>query len=82
MIWLKFIVVTVPGLQKMDKLVSKSPTLFTVVAQDEVSKTYEFPKRLISIRSSIMQRELTEEQKRAAGERFAKARQSKKQTAE
>lgn len=53
---------------KMDKLVKKSPTLFKVINQDDVSKTYEFPKRLISIRSSI--KEMSEEQRTAAGERM------------
>lgn len=53
---------------KMDKLVKKSPILFKVINQDDVSKTYEFPKRLISIRSSI--KEMSEEQRTAAGERM------------
>lgn len=53
---------------KMDKLVKKSPTLFRVINQDDVSKTYEFPKRLISIRSSV--KEMSEEQRIAAGERM------------
>ena len=61
---------------KMDKLVEKSPTLFKVVAEDEVSKTYEFPKKLISIRSCIVKREMTKEQRKAAAERLAKAREN------
>lgn len=59
---------------KFDKLVKKSPDLFKVIREDEVSKTYEFPKRLISIRSSIIKREMTEEQRQAAAKRLAKAR--------
>ena len=59
---------------KFDKLVEKSPTLFKIIAEDEYSKTYEFPKRLISIRSSIIKREMTEEQRQAAAKRLAKAR--------
>lgn len=55
---------------KMDKLVTKSPDLFKVVAENDVSKTYQFPKRLISIRSSI--REMTEEQKQNAADRMRK----------
>ena len=55
---------------KMDKLVKKSPDLFSVVAENEVSKTYRFPKRLLSIRSSI--REMSEEQRYAASERMKK----------
>ena len=55
---------------KMDKLVAKSPELFKVIAENDISKTYKFPKRLISVRSSI--REMTEEQKQAAAERMRK----------
>lgn len=55
---------------KMDKLVKKSPDLFSVVAENEISKTYRFPKRLLSIRSSI--REMSEEQRYAASERMKK----------
>jgi hypothetical protein len=55
---------------KMDKLVRKSPELFSVIREDECSKTYRFPKRLISIRSSI--RKMTEEQKQSAAERMKK----------
>lgn len=57
---------------KMDKLVKKSPNLFKVIREDDVSKTYQFPKRLISIRSSI--REMSEEQKQVAAERMRKLR--------
>lgn len=58
---------------KMDKLVEKSPNLFEVVAETEYAKTYKFPKRLISIRSSI--REMTEEQKQLAAKRLKYARE-------
>lgn len=62
---------------KMDKLVEKSPNLFTVIAETEYGKTYRFPKRLISIRSSIVTRELTEEQKQLAADRLRNAREQK-----
>ena len=55
---------------KFDNLVKKSPDLFKVIAENDVSKTYQFPKRLISIRSTI--KEMSEEQKRAAAERMRK----------
>lgn len=55
---------------KMDKLVTKSPELFTVVKEDDVSKTYRFPKRLISIRSSIVTREYTDEQRKIMADRL------------
>ena len=62
---------------KMDKLVEKSPNLFTVIAETEYGKTYKFPKRLISIRSSIVTRELTDEQRQLAAERLRNAREQK-----
>lgn len=60
---------------KMDKLVKKSPDLFKVVAETEVGKTYRFPKRLISIRSSIAKRHLSAAQKAAAAERLRSAKE-------
>ena len=62
---------------KFDKLVEKSPDLFKVVAETDYGKTYKFPKRLISIRSSIVTREMTEEQKRLAAQRLKNAREQK-----
>lgn len=62
---------------KFDKLVEKSPDLFEVVSETEYGKTYKFPKRLISIRSSIVTREMTEEQKMLAAERLKSAREKK-----
>ena len=59
---------------KFDKLVEKSPDLFEVVAETDYGKTYKFPKRLISIRSSIVVREMTDEQKELASERLRIAR--------
>ena len=62
---------------KFDKLVEKSPELFEVIAETEYGKTYRFPKRLISIRSSIVTREMTDEQKELAAERLRIAREQK-----
>lgn len=62
---------------KMDKLVSKSPDLFEVVAETEFGKTYKFPKRLLSIRSSIVTRDMTDEQKQLAAERLRSAREQR-----
>ena len=59
---------------RFDKLVEKSPDLFKVVAETEYGKTYKFPKRLISIRSSIVTREMTDEQKQLAAERMRNLR--------
>ena len=63
---------------KMDKLVEKSPNLFAVVAETDWGKTYRFPKRLISIRSSIVTREMTDEQKQLAADRLRNAREQKR----
>lgn len=62
---------------KFDKLVEKSPELFEVIAETDYGKTYKFPKRLISIRSSIVTRELTEEQKQLSAERLRNAREQR-----
>lgn len=62
---------------KFDKLVDKSPELFEVVAETEYGKTYRFPKRLISIRSSIVTREMSDEQKELAVERLRIAREQR-----
>ena len=62
---------------KFDKLVEKSPDLFEVIAETDCGKTYKFPKRLISIRSSIVTREMTEEQKQFAAERLKNAREQR-----
>jgi hypothetical protein len=63
---------------KMDKLVEKSPDLFKVVSETDCGKTYKFPKRLLSIRSSIVTREMTDEQKQLAAERLKLAREQKR----
>lgn len=62
---------------KFDKLVEKSPDLFEVIAETDYGKTYKFPKRLISIRSSIVTREMTDEQRQLAAERLKNAREQK-----
>lgn len=62
---------------KFDKLVEKSPELFEVIAETEYGKTYKFPKRLISIRSSIVTRDMSDEQKELAAERLRIAREQK-----
>lgn len=62
---------------KFDKLVEKSPNLFEIVSETDCGKTYRFPKRLISIRSSIVTREMTEEQKQLAAERLKNAREQR-----
>lgn len=63
---------------KFDKLAEKSPDLFEVIAETDYGKTYKFPKRLISIRSSIVTREMTDEQKQLAADRLRNAREQKR----
>lgn len=63
---------------KMDKLVEKSPNLFEVIAETDYGKTYKFPKRLISIRSSIVTRKMTDEQRQLAADRLRNAREQKR----
>lgn len=63
---------------KMDKLVRKSPELFTVTAVTTHGKMYEFPKRLLSIRSTITKRTVSDEQRKQMIENLEKARNDRK----
>lgn len=58
---------------KMDKRVKNSPELFSIDKQNDISKTYKFPKRLVSIRGKI--REMSDEQRQAAAERLKENRE-------
>lgn len=64
---------------KMDKLVRKSPELFTVTAATAHGKMYEFPKRLLSIRSTIAKRTVSDEQRKQMIENLEKARNDRKE---
>ena len=55
---------------KLEKLCQKSPDLYKKVNETEWGSTYTFPQRLLSLRSSIVKMELTEEQKRERAERL------------
>ena len=55
---------------KLDKLCESSPENYRVIRQDEISKTYEFPKKLISLRKSRRKTTLTDEQRKSMGERL------------
>lgn len=52
---------------RMARLSKKHPDIFKLVAQDEYSKTYSFPKKYASIRNP---RIMSEEQKAKVRERF------------
>lgn len=69
-------------LTKLHKLIKKTPEEWRLVHQDTVdgqvvSETFECPKKLISLRASIISRVMTEEQRQAAAERLRKARENK-----
>ena len=63
---------------KMDKLVRKSPELFVVIAETTCGKMYELPKRLLSIRSSIVKRNISDEQRKQMAMGLEKARNNRK----
>lgn len=54
-------------MRKLDKLVADFPDTYSLTGQDEVSKTYSFPKSYISYRKP---RRLSEEQRENARERM------------
>lgn len=60
-------------MRKLDKLVSKYPDTYKVVAEDNYSKTYEFPKKLVSFRPPNT-KVLTEEEKQVLRDRLASLR--------
>lgn len=55
---------------KLDKLCESSPENYKVIRQDEISKTYEFPKKLISLRKASVKRQLTDEEREILSERM------------
>jgi len=55
---------------KFEKLCTKSPDLYKKVNETEWGSTYTFPKRLLSLRSSIVTRELTDEQREDLAQRM------------
>ncbi len=57
-------------IRKMDGLVKKNPQLFKLVREDEVSKTYQFPKKLVCIRSKVKTMSMTDKQKQDAIKRL------------
>ncbi len=56
-------------MRKLDKLVADFPDTYSLTEQDEVSKTYSFPKSYISYRKP---RKLSIEQRKQAQERMNK----------
>lgn len=65
------------AITKLDKLCKTSPDMYQLLKETKVSKTYRCnDKSLISFRSK--KREMSEEQKQAAGERMKKYQESKR----
>lgn len=62
---------------KMDELVKKAPHLYVLTAETEHGNTYRFPKRLLSLRSSLINREYTDEQRKEMADRLKAAREKK-----
>lgn len=54
-------------MRKLDALVAKHPETYKVIKENDISKTYEFPKKLLQFRQPIV---LTEEQKAIRAERL------------
>lgn len=63
---------------KFEKLCAKSPELYKKVSETEWGSTYTFPKRLLSLRSSIVTRELTDEQREDLAQRMRDIAKGKK----
>ena len=57
-------------IRKMDGLVEKNPQLCSLIREDVVSKTYQFPKKLVCIRSKVKTMSMTDEQKEQATKRL------------
>lgn len=55
---------------KLDKLCESSPENYKVIRQDDISKTYEFPKKLITLRKSSIKKQLTDEEREILSERM------------
>lgn len=60
---------------KFEKLCAKSPDLYKKVNETEWGSTYTFPKKLLALKSKIVTRELTEEQRIEIGKRLSKGRE-------
>lgn len=57
-------------IRKMDKLCERCPESYKLIKQDEYSKTYSMPKKLVSFRTPVAKRELTDEERAVLSERM------------
>ena len=61
-----------PGvMRKLDQLVISFPEVYKCIGETDIDKTYEMPKSAVNYRKP---RRLSEEQRRAAGERLKRAK--------
>ena len=60
-------------IRKLDKMVEKYPDQYKVIKEDDVSKTYQFPKKLIRFGAPVT-KVYTEEEKQKLREQFEKVR--------
>lgn len=61
-----------PGvMKKLDQLVISFPEVYKCIGETDIDKTYEMPKSAVNYRKP---RRLSEEQRRAAGERLKRAK--------
>ena len=68
---------------KYDKLCKNSPKHWKKISEDEVFSSYECtPKSLISARSKVTERELTDEQRQAMADRLRESRNKNSQNAQ
>lgn len=65
-------------INKLNKLCEKSPDLYKKVKETEMGCTYTFPKNMVTLRSSIRNVTMSEEDREAARIRLAEARSKRK----
>lgn len=65
-------------MRRMDKLAIQHPDVYTLVREDEISRTYRCAdKKLCYPRAPRAAREMTDEQRAAAAERLRRAREAR-----
>lgn len=65
-------------INKLNKLCEKSPDLYKKVKETEMGCTYTFPKNMVTLRSSIRNVTMSEEDREAARQRLAEARSKRR----
>jgi hypothetical protein len=59
-----------PMINKLDKLCKTNPDTYKFVKSDEYSKTYHIDKKLISFRTPVQRKEISEEQRKVLSDRM------------